>query len=360
MTDLAAIRRAFAAARATQPPARPRDIAHGLGLCEAALLAAHVSDGDWIDSPLHATRLAAPWPTLVQGLAALGELTALTRNAHCVHETVGCYPAIAESASVALAVGAAIDLRIAYPAWAYGFAVHEHTVLGPQRSLQWFDAAGEAVHQVVLREASDTCAYRTLVAGHADTDQTPAVLTPTLRPVRTPSAPPDALARAALRRDWAALRDTHDLRPMLRRHRLDRLTALRAAGDDYARELEPSSAHELLHRAAQDGTPIMVCTGNAGAMQIHTGPVQHVAVAGPWVHVLDTGFNLHLLETHIASAWRVRQPTADGLVSSLELFDADGEVIAQFFGARKPGQPERAAWRELLASVAGEALPCAA
>lgn len=44
----------------------------------------------------------------------------------------------------------------------------------------------------------------------------------------------------------------------------------------------------------------------------------------------------------------VRKPTVDGLVTSLELFDQHGEVIAMFFGERKPGKPELAAWRALV------------
>ena len=35
-------------------------------------------------------------------------------------------------------------------------------------------------------------------------------------------------------------------------------------------------------------------------------------------------------------------------VTSLEVFDDQGELMAMFFGARKPGKPELAAWRELL------------
>jgi putative hemin transport protein len=47
----------------------------------------------------------------------------------------------------------------------------------------------------------------------------------------------------------------------------------------------------------------------------------------------------------------VRKPTADGLVSALELFDAQGETIAMFFGERKPGRPELRAWRALVDSL---------
>jgi putative hemin transport protein len=39
------------------------------------------------------------------------------------------------------------------------------------------------------------------------------------------------------------------------------------------------------------------------------------------------------------------------LVSSLELFDKEGEMIAQFFGLRKPGLPQLPAWSTLIDSL---------
>lgn len=47
----------------------------------------------------------------------------------------------------------------------------------------------------------------------------------------------------------------------------------------------------------------------------------------------------------------VRKPTRDGIVTSLELFDADGFCFVQFFGERKPGKPELDAWREIVAAL---------
>jgi putative hemin transport protein len=47
----------------------------------------------------------------------------------------------------------------------------------------------------------------------------------------------------------------------------------------------------------------------------------------------------------------VNKPTSDGWVTSLELYSATGDLIAQFFGERKPGKPELAPWRELMASL---------
>jgi putative hemin transport protein len=96
----------------------------------------------------------------------------------------------------------------------------------------------------------------------------------------------------------------------------------------------------------------MVFVGNHGMIQIHTGPVKTVRAMSPWLNVLDPGFNLHLRSDLVASAWVVCKPTSDGIVTSLELFDAEGESIAMLFGARKPGTPELAGWRGLIAGIA--------
>jgi putative hemin transport protein len=95
----------------------------------------------------------------------------------------------------------------------------------------------------------------------------------------------------------------------------------------------------------------MVFVGNPGCIQIHTGPVARIVPMGPWINVMDPGFNLHLRADHVREAWVVRKPTSDGIVTSLELFDATGETIALLFGARKPGKPEDERWRELVAGL---------
>ena len=67
--------------------------------------------------------------------------------------------------------------------------------------------------------------------------------------------------------------------------------------------------------------------------------------------MIDPTFNLHLREDSIAHVWRVEKPTADGVVTSVEVFDHAGELMAMFFGARKPGQPELPSWRNLVAQL---------
>lgn len=68
---------------------------------------------------------------------------------------------------------------------------------------------------------------------------------------------------------------------------------------------------------------------------------------GDWFNVLDADFNLHLNMPAVAQLWRVRRPSTDGIITSWEAFSAEGELIVQLFGLRKPGQSELVGWRTL-------------
>lgn len=358
----AELRSAFAAARAERP-VRHRDLAAELGVSEGELIAAHAGLFDAAESPLKAIRLASRWPGIIEAAEALGEVTAITRNDACVHEKVGTYRHCSVNGSVGLVLGGEIDLRVFYAHWAHGFAVVEHTARGLQRSLQFFDAQGTALHKIFLRhgagEAASVAAYEALVAQFRAPGTLPGI-TPQPAPPAEPEIPDDQIDVTAFRAGWRSMRDTHEFFGLLKHHRLSRTQALRLAEPGFAQPVDPATVHEVLQRASQTGTPIMVFVGNPGMIQIHSGPVRRIEVRGPWLNVLDPGFNLHLREDHMAAAWRVRKPTADGLVSSLEVFDGQGRTVAMLFGERKPGQAERCDWRQLLEGTHPEDSACAA
>lgn len=339
------LRQAYLDARAAGAK-RHRDIAIALGVTEGMLIDAHVGTPPaGPEGGLQAQRLRRDFPRLLSELSRAGELMALTRNAHCVHERTGVYEHLSAQGEpgreMGMALGDEIDLRLFYSAWAQGYAVRE----GEQQSLQFFDARGVAVHKIFTRPATQLSAWQALCMDWVDAD----AAAPAWRG-DMPALPVDApdIDAEAFRAGWAALRDTHEFFGLLRRHGLRRITAMRLAAPQFAQRIDTHAARVLLEGAAANGTPIMVFVGNPGVIQIHGGPIKRVAVTGAWLNVLDPRFNLHLREDAIAEAWAVRKPTADGLVSSLELYAADGELVAQFFGQRKPGQPERCAWRQLL------------
>ena len=258
------------------------------------------------------------------------------------------------SGQMGMVVSADIDLRLFMTGWDSVFAVEEETPRGTQRSIQIFDQQGCAVHKVFLTAGSELEAWAPLVERFRAEDQSPALALQPL-PAAEPVKPDELIEVDSLRQAWSQLKDTHHFFALLRKHGTARTQALRLAGREWAEPLAPESLPLLLEQAAAAAVPVMVFVGNQHCIQIHSGPVKNLRWLDSWFNVMDPAFNLHLKTTSIASLWRVRKPSSDGVITSWEAFDADGEMIVQLFGARKPGIPERTDWRELAESFA--ALP---
>lgn len=316
---------------------RQRDAAWKLGVSEAELVACRCGDG--------VQRLRGPWGSLLQDLHRLGTVMALTRNDSVVHEKVGCYGNVTVYQNTAIVLNEDIDLRIFLGHWHHGYAVTEETPAGTRRSLQFYDVDGTAVHKVYPRE--DNGALDAFVKDHLHADQTPGQ--PVLPPTRRAPDRPDAeIDGESLRSRWQMLQDVHDFHGMLQEAGAGRQQAFRLVGPDLALPVKPHGFRTVLENASAAGIPIMVFAGSPGVIQIHTGPVKKLKETGPWYNVLDPGFSLHLRQDHVASAWVVRKPTREGVVTSLELFDGDGRDIVLMFGKRKPGEVERDDWRGLV------------
>ncbi|KVO68072.1 hemin-degrading factor [Burkholderia ubonensis] len=336
----AALRDAFVKLKAERQ-LRNRDAAQALGVSEGEALAAFVGE--------HVVRLDARFPAMFEEMPRLGRVMALTRNETAVHEKDGEYAQMSHDGPVGLALGD-IDLRIFYRHWASAFAVSDATAHGTLKSLQFFDAHGDAIHKIYLRAHSDHAAYDAFVERwRAPSQEAGLAVTPA-----APKAPERADSEIdveGFRAAWDAMTDTHQFFGITQRFGVSRLQALRLAEPRYAYPVGTRALRHALERAAGSGQPIMVFVGNAGMIQIHTGPVANVREMGAWINVLDPGFNLHVREDMIAAAWVVKKPTSDGIVTSLELFDRQGEHVALLFGERKPGRPERDDWRALVAGL---------
>ncbi|MGL6210020.1 MAG: hemin-degrading factor [Paracoccaceae bacterium] len=331
------------AARIESPKLRERDLATQLGISEAALQAAHVGLG--------VSRIAADPDRLVPRLAALGEVMALTRNVSAVHEKVGRYDNYHGGAHAAMVLTDDIDLRIFPQHWVHGFAVTRDTDDGPRHSLQIFDAAGDAVHKVFLREGSDGAAWHSMVNDLATGDAAQ-----TLRTEPRP-APEGARADPAkldiLRAEWARMTDTHQFMRLTSKLKYNRLGAYRHVGAPFAQPLHTSAVDTVLANVAAAGIAIMIFVGNRGCIQIHSGPINTLRPMGPWQNVMDPRFNLHLRTDHIFEVWLVNKPTKRGDAISIEAFDAEGRHILQIFGQRgeKTDMAELGVWNDIAARL---------
>jgi len=337
------LKRRYASMRAENPRLRVRDAARELGVSEAELVAARVGDG--------VTRLDTRWKALIEAIPGLGEVMVLTRNEACVHEKVGTFGDIRVSDMGGVTLDPEIDLRLFFSKWAFAFAVEEELASGLRKSIQIFGTDGEAVHKVYLRETSDETVYNVLVRDHLAEVQEAGGLEIIPAAPKEADLPDSEIDREALLERWSKISDVHEFFGMLKDLKAGRIQAFRLAEGSYTKKVPGHAFRRALETARDISLPIMVFVGNKGIIQIHTGAVSNLKPMGPWMNVLDERFNLHLREDMIAESWIVRKPTADGTVTSLEIFDKNGEVIAMMFGARKPGKPELESWRETILQI---------
>ncbi len=331
-------------------PLRARDAAARLGVSEGELLAARERTGAVVRLRRDPVRSFA---ALLEAMPAAGEVMVLTRNEACVHERHGAFGNVQIGDTVGFVANGGVDLRVFLQHWVHGFAVNEPDAKVARRSLQFFDAAGTAVHKIYATKRTDLAAFEALIADWTEADP---------QPVRVTPAEPAAAARpdaeidvAGLRRDWLAMQDSHEFYRLLRSHEVGRVQALRLVGPDLARRLENDAPTRLLELVAAREVPVMVFVSNHGCVQIHSGPVKRIAPHGPWINVLDPDFDMHLRTDLVAEVWIVRKPTSEGVLTAFEIYDAAGEQICLLLGTRERGAPEREDWRAALDTVLGEA-----
>lgn len=141
----------------------------------------------------------------------------------------------------------------------------------------------------------------------------------------------DTTSPQALRDAWHALTAQNRLRIRDAAHTLGVSEAqLLATGVGEHVVRLAGDVRDLMMRMGEFG-PVMALTRNEAAVHEKDGRYTNIS--------------------HGDQVGRVKKPTADGVVTSIELFDAQGEFIAYFFGKRKPGIPETTGWRMLAESM---------
>lgn len=321
-----------------------RDIAAMMGISEAELTSARVGQDAW--------RLHGEVREILSALEAVGETKCICRNEYAVHEQVGSFTNQHLSGHAGLVLNpGALDLRLFLNQWAYVFHISEATARGERQSIQFFDHQGDALLKVYTTDNTDVSAWGDVLTRFIFADNPPLALKAA-----------DAVAHATevdgntVDSEWRAMTDVHQFFSLLKRHNLSRQQAFRLVGDDLACKVDNSALGQLLETARQDGNEIMVFVGNRGCVQIFTGAVQKLVPMKGWLNIFNPTFTLHLLEETIAETWVTRKPTADGHVTSLELFAADGTQIAQLYGQRTEGQPEQTQWRAQIDALAPKGL----
>jgi putative hemin transport protein len=321
-----------------------RDIAGLLNISEAELTFARVGHDAW--------RMRGEVREILGALETVGETKCICRNEYAVHEQIGAFTNQHLNGHAGLVLNPrALDLRLFLNQWASVFHISETTAHGERQSIQFFDNQGDALLKVYTTQNTDIAAWGTLLTRFIFAENPPLSLQTV--EIAVPTVNVDA---ATVDKEWRAMTDVHQFFGLLKRHNLTRQQAFSLAGDDLACKVANGAVAQLLETARQDGNEIMVFVGNRGCMQIFTGVVEKLVPMKGWLNIFNPTFTLHLLEESIAETWVTRKPTAEGHVTSLELFAADGTQIAQLYGQRTEGEQEQKQWRAQIDALTQKGL----
>jgi len=342
--------------RAQQPKLQTRDAARQLNVSEAELLATGIGstvvrlrDSD------HAPR------EIMRRALDLGKVMALSRNENVVIETTGVATRIKREDETALGsaddserqarmlniaggyLGGPIDLRFQFGQWKYLFAVTQPGRDGAvNRSLQFFDASGNAVHKLYLKSAAGVPVFDKLVADFRHPRQD-GKLGVTAAAPKTPEKPDSQIDVAEFHNAWQDMTDVHQFNRIVSEFKLTREQAMRLAPNGMTTRVTPLAVRSLLEGAAKNGVAIMAFVGNGAVIQIYSGKIDKVAAAEGWFNVLDPDFNLHLRDSAFRSGYVVRRAG----ITSVEFYDNRGDLVVTFFGVRIPGKPQPQSWVDL-------------
>lgn len=320
------------------------DIAKKMRISEAEL--AHCRVG------YDTCRLTPDIPAIFRLLATAGGLTGITENDNAMQEHYGTYANVEFEEHASLLLNPyGLDLRFFLSQWHSAFVLAENTLNGLQHSLQFFDRHGYAVHKIYTTRNTDMTVWKQLTAQFATHDNPRVTPRPVVIPASVPLTPEQ---QTEFTRNWQQMTDVHQFFTLLKKFNISRLQAFRYVDNTLAQRIDNSALLRLLTLCEKDKNDIMIFVTNRGCVQIFTGAITRLermisADSGKYyIHIFNELFSFRIAESHIAECWITRKPTKDGIVTSMELFDKNGQAIAQLFGQRTEGEPEQTVWRRQI------------
>ena len=305
----------------------------------------------WLSKPAdQVTFLKNDWETLLTSIKRLDDVSVLTGNETVMHLSTGRYDDFKGREGSGLVVSKGVDLRLFMSKWRYGAAILPASGSAP--GFVFFDSAGKPVHRILLTESSNAAEFDALVAEFKG--ETPAFSASPEAPdaVETPTED----TKAAFLAGWRALKDTHEFSGLLRDHKLSRIDAVRLAEGEFSAQLDPAAYSALFGQLVEQEVSILLFALNDGCVQISTGAITEMNQTKGTLQLVEEDSRTLIALPRIEQVWRVSKPTEDGLVHSLELYDADGEPVVYLFGSEKGDSTSIVKWKDLLFALplAGE------
>lgn len=308
-----------------------------------------ISEGEWVDACVgyESQRLVSNPKRFISMLPFLGEVKVLTQTESAVHEKIGSFDHIefSHENNSATVNNHRVDLQISLQQWHRIYAIRVKKGRYIHHSLQVFNIQGTAIHKIFMMPQTHNKRWHSFVESRLSPDDTPfraRALSVLKRKTQ------ESISLQGFRDSWDNLLHPQNVPDLLKRYNLNHADALQYAGGDRAVRTDHHDLKTILDQVSAQQISLLIQVANCGCKQTHNGPIQNIVAHQNWLTIFDDDFNLHLNTNHIAEAWIVKKPSANGLVSSLELFDAAENLIVTLSDEKISDMQEREPWQNLL------------
>lgn len=306
---------AFEEARLRAPHLECRALAELLGCSEGEIQASCLGRG------VHSLTLTPC--DLVMMLPQLGEVRMVTRTAHAaLSSRLGDCRIDADQRHASIRDHQALAMQLLLPSWYWVCLSREAPAPGaePVPCLQVFDRFGHVLHQLYgLTPEAGGWKMLAYFAG---------LKTPGFTHCIDIANACTEDHRPALLKEWRAMRDTGDFSRLLSRHRLRRIDANRAVAGHFSTPLPPQRFIMALAGACRRTQPTRASLIHGGGAHHHRACFHHFHQGHQDRLQLESDhLTLSLDSSALHEAWQVVRPGPEGLTTSLEAFDASGEMM---------------------------------
>lgn len=293
-----------------------------------------------------ARRLQPHWPRLLTRLSRLGPTLFVTRHGNNSHERVLRLYKITLSGNIASIHEQDGSLELDTSHWHSGFVLYSGDV--PQDtclSLHFFDLHGQLLHSIYPTLSCSELGSEFLHGLIAVEQSMEAFLPPPLTRHKRSYQHIDA---TSLLVHWQHLRSCQAIPVILQKHQATRWQALRVLPPEFAKPLQRDACLRLLQQASAQGLEMELTLFTPGITQTHQGSLENNRNGKFSSQSRDAWFQLQLDTQELHSAWIVHKPAMDGMVSSLEAYDAQDELVFILSGSANTNLPQKLAWQRLL------------
>ncbi|MCS6903955.1 MAG: ChuX/HutX family heme-like substrate-binding protein [Bacteroidia bacterium] len=298
-----------------RPGIRIKEAADILQVAEVELLVTRCGENVW--------RLNHNPIAILNAVAEADEVMALTRNATAVIETVGKYPEF--TLEDHWLIGNNDDFHIILDSTLvhHIFGVTDSFVGKTLQAIQFFDAAGNAIHKIYFEEASQAT-YKNIIESFLSPNQEKEI-----ECVHYAKSHKPEISEETAYQKWQSLKNYHrfdNLEFYLGNSLLEVVSKL---NEDLARKVPTDILAQLLLGIANKDISISYIVKNTGCTQLFRGPIRNVFVKDDWLNVKDPEFNLHILKTQLESGYLVHVPLMHSYRFALVFFNKAGEIALE-------------------------------